>query len=65
MKWGIIKLHSNEYREGYFCVRDYTVSLFGIPIYYAKFTSTNNEALDKLTILRDKPARILGFTFNK
>lgn len=45
MKLGIIKMTRNEYREGNLCVRDYKITFFGIPIYRARFTSTNNQAL--------------------
>ena len=51
----------NEYREGYLCVRDYKITFLGIPVYRAKFTSTNNEALRKLTIIKESQLHIKGF----
>ena len=61
MKLGIVKMTRNEYRESHLCVRDYKVTFFGIPIYRAKFTSTNNEALRKLTILKETQLQVKGF----
>ena len=61
MKLGIIKMTRNEYREGYLCIRDYKVTLLGIPIYRARFTTTNNEALRKLTTVKESQLHITGF----
>lgn len=61
MTLGIIKMTRNEYREGYLCVRDYKITFLGIPVYRAKFTSTNNEALRKLTIIKESQLHIKGF----
>ena len=63
MKFGIIQMHRDEYREGDYAVRDYHISLLGFPIYSAKFTSTNNDAVRKLTIVKQKQHHICGFTY--
>lgn len=55
----------NEYREDNLCVRDYKITFFGIPIYIARFTSTNNEALQKLTVLKESQLHIKGFLINE
>lgn len=64
MKFGILQMHRDEYRDGNRAARDYYITLFGIPIYSARFTSTNNEAIAKLTV-RDKSIHVCGFTINK
>lgn len=51
----------SEYREGNLCVRDYKVTFLGIPVYRAKITSTNNDALRKLTVLNNTQTYIKGF----
>jgi hypothetical protein len=51
----------NEYRKDNLCVRDYVVTFLGIPIFRAKFTSTNNQALRQLTILEESQLHIKGF----
>lgn len=61
MTLGIIKMTRNEYRKDYFCVRDYKITFLGIPIYRARFTTTNNEALRKLTVLKESQLHIKGF----
>lgn len=61
---GIIKMHRDEYRNGDYAVRDYRITFFGLPIYVARFTSTNNDAVRKLTILKQKQHHICGFTHN-
>ena len=66
---GIVKMDRNEYRNGRLAVRDYRITFLGIPIYVARFTSTNNEALRKLTVLQEKSTfsgfnSRLGSTFN-
>lgn len=61
MKLVIIKMTRNEYREGHLCIRDYEVTFLGIPIYRARFTTTNNEALRKLTIVKESQVHITGF----
>lgn len=55
-------MNRDEYREGNLCVRDYKITFFGIPIYRAKFTSTNNIALKNLTVLKkEEHINIKGF----
>lgn len=61
MKLGIIKMTRDEYRKDNLCIRDYKINFLGISIYIARFTSTNNEALRKLTILKESQLRIKGF----
>ena len=51
----------NEYREGILAVRDYRVTFLGIPVYVARFTSTNRDAIIKLTPIEDKTLHICGF----
>lgn len=61
MELGIIKMTRNEYRKGDLCVVDHKISLLGIPIYRAKVTSTNNEALRRLTTLTQNKMGLIGF----
>lgn len=51
----------DEYRQGNLAVRDYRVTLFGIPVYKARFTSTNNLAVRQLTVLEENKVNIKGF----
>lgn len=62
MKWGIIKMQRNEYKNGDLAVRDYYITFFGIPIYGARFTSTNHDAVRLLTTLKQKTTNVCGFT---
>jgi len=64
MKFGVLKFSRNEYRDGNVAARDYYVTFFGIPIYSARFTSTNSEAIQKLTSI-NKQIHVCGFTRNK
>lgn len=57
----MIKTTKNEYREGHLCVIDHKVTLLGIPIYRARITTTNNDALRRLTILDESQLHIKGF----
>lgn len=61
MKLGIVKMTRNEYREDYLCVRDYKITFLGIPIYRARFTTTNNDALRMLTVRKELHTEIKGF----
>jgi len=61
MKIGIVQIWRDEYREGHLCVQEYKVTFLGIPVYRARFTTTNNEALRKLTILKETQLHIKGF----
>ena len=61
MTLGIIKMTRNEYRKDYLCVRDYKITFLGIPICRARFTTTNNEALRKLTTVKESQLHIKGF----
>lgn len=58
----MIKIVSTEYTDGASAIREYTLKIFNICIYKAKFTSTNNEAVKKLTIIRPITSHICGFT---
>lgn len=61
MKLGILKMIRNEYRKDFLCVRDYKITFLGIPIWVARFTTTNNEALRLLTVHKDLHTQIKGF----
>lgn len=65
MKFGIIKMHRDEYRDEYLAARDYYITFLGIPIYSARFTSTNNDAVQKLTVFKNKQIHVCGFTNTK
>ena len=65
MKFGVLKFSRNEYREGDVAARDYYITFFGIPIYSARFTSTNNDAVKKLTVYPKNDVHVCGFTINK
>lgn len=64
MKFGVLKFSRNEYRDGDIAARDYYITLFGIPIYSARFTSTNNDAVKKLTVYPKNNVHVCGFTIN-
>lgn len=64
MKFGVLKFSRNEYRDGDIAARDYYITLFGIPIYSARFTSTNNDAVKKLTVYPKNNIHVCGFTIN-
>lgn len=64
MKFGILKFSRHEYRDGDLATRDYYITFLGIPIYSARFTSTNNDALQKLTVYPKKNIHVCGFTIN-
>ena len=55
-------MNRDEYREENVAVRDYRVTLFGIPLYTARFTSTNRDAIVKLTPFEENTLHICGFT---
>lgn len=61
MFYGLIKVTRDEYRKEHLCVRDYRITFLGIPIYCARFTSTNNQAVRQLTILSNNKAVVCGF----
>ena len=65
MKFGVLKFSRNEYRDGDVAARDYYITFFGIPIYSARFTSTNNDAVKKLTVYPKNDVHVCGFTINK
>ena len=65
MKFGIIEMHRDEYRDGNLAARDYHITFLGIPIYSARFTSTNNDAIQKLTVFNNKQIQVCGFTNTK
>ena len=58
---GLINMTRDEYRSGHLGVRDYRITLLGIPIYCARFTSTNNQALGQLTVLSENKSVVRGF----
>lgn len=56
----MIKTLTQEYREGDLAVRVHIITLFNIPIFTSKNTTTNNAVVDQLTAL--KPVtKIKGF----
>ena len=65
MNFSVIKMSRDEYAEGHLAVRVYVVTFLGIPIYKARFTSTNIDAIIKLTIRKNPSVHIGGFTSNK
>lgn len=50
---GIIKVVTQEYREGDLAVRTTTVTFLHIPIFKFRKTSTNNIAVNQLTVVRE------------
>ena len=54
-------MHRDEYRNKHLAVRDYKITFLGIPVCKARFTSTNNDALRKLTVYNEDQVRINGF----
>ena len=64
MKFGILKMTRDEYRKDYLCMRDYRITLLGIPIWSARFTTTNNDALRLLTVKELPHTHIKGFNTN-
>lgn len=65
MKFSIIKMYREEYCKENIAIRDYKIYFFGIPIYKARFTSTNRDAVRVLTVINKKQVHICGFTSNK
>ena len=61
MFWGLINMTRDEYRSGHLGVRDCRVTFLGIPIYCARFTSTNNQAVRQLTVLSENKTVVCGF----
>lgn len=59
--FGIIKIKTKEYREGCLGVRTYKVTFFGIPVFVANHTSTNNQVIKQLTSLDDNKTTVTGF----
>lgn len=60
----MIQSIKNEYvKEGLY-IKDYKVTVFGIPIYTSRFTTTNTEALKKFTAPSQRKHRVCGFTIN-
>ena len=58
---GLINMTRDEYRSGHLGVRDYRITFLGIPIYCARFTSTNNQAVRQLTVLSENKTIDCGF----
>ena len=55
----MIKVITNEYREGDNAVKTTSITLFGIPIFRDKKLTTNNKAVALLTV--QKKTTIKGF----
>lgn len=63
MKAAIIKMTRDEYSNGEIAIRDYKILFLGIPVYRARFTSTNRDAI-KLLATKPKHTQIQGFFNN-
>lgn len=57
----MIKQETKEYSEDGLAVRTMQITLFGVPIYRFKKTSTNKAAVAQLTTV-SKPAKVKGFS---
>lgn len=64
MHFSLIKVNRDEFREGYLGVRTWLITFLGIPIFRARLTSTNNQAVRQLTVIEEKRTRIVGFNNN-
>ena len=64
MSFSIIKMYRNEYRKEHLAMRDYIIYFLGIPVYKAKFTTTNKEAVRLLTTDKELHTKIKGFNNN-
>lgn len=56
----MIKVVTQEYREGDLAVRTTVVTFLCIPIFKFKKTSTNHVAVNQLTVIKE-PVKIKGF----
>lgn len=59
----MIRVLTEEYREGDLAVRTSVVTFFHVPIYKYKKTSTNNQAVKQLTGV-PQPKKVIGFNEN-
>ena len=57
----MITQETKEYSEDGLAVRTIRITLFGVPIYRFKETSTNKAAVAQLTTV-SKPAKVKGFS---
>lgn len=64
MDLSIVKVKRNEYSSGNLAVRDYIVTFLGFPIYSARYTSTNIQAIHQLGEIKTKQLHVCGFTYN-
>ena len=55
----MIKVITDEYREGDNAVRTTSITFFGIPIFRSKEITTNNDIVELLTV--QKKTTIKGF----
>lgn len=62
MKFNLLTAQRNEFREGNYAVQEYIFRFLGIPIYKHKYTSTNNDAVRKLTIVAPNSCQVVGFS---
>lgn len=58
----MIKQETKEYSEDGLAVRTIRITLFGVPIYRFKETSTNKDAVAQLTAA-PKPTKVKGFSY--
>lgn len=62
---GIIKMHRDEFREDNLGARVYKITFLGIPIFWAKFTTTSSQVVRNLTpITGNNKINITGFNIN-
>ena len=59
--FSIIRLFSDEFREDYLGVKIKSIYFLGIPIYRSRVTTTNNNAVRQLTVLKESKFNIKGF----
>ena len=59
--FSIIKLFSDEFREDDLGVKIKSIYFLGIPIYRSRVTTTNNNAVRQLTVLKESKFNIKGF----
>lgn len=64
--WGLIEMRRDEYRYKELGIRDYIITFLKIPIFCARFTTTNNNAVNILTPIREENRKkIVGFTIEE
>lgn len=59
--FSIIRLFSDEFRKDDLGVKIKSIYFLGIPIYRSRVTTTNNNAVRQLTVLKESKFNIKGF----